>query len=103
MISGPRTPGITSCNGAPTTTSTLAVQTTTTTASTTTTTTTTSPSKWLHLCWLIILIPCFIALLIVIKKRCKTPVNYSGVEMVNFGFTQVDEEPILAQGTAVAV
>ena len=40
-----------------------------------------------------------------IKKRLiKTPAdNYSGIEMDNLAFEQVDEEPILAQDTAVDV
>ena len=40
-----------------------------------------------------------------IKKRCKTPVNYSSVEMINFGFVAQDpiQEQILDQDTAVVV
>ena len=64
-----------------------------------------SPLKWLHLLWLILIIPFSIILLIMIKKRCKTPVNYSSVEMINFGFVAQDpiQEPILDQDTAVVV
>ena len=64
-----------------------------------------SPLKWLHLLWLILIIPFSIILLIMIKKRCKTPVNYSSVEMINFGFVAQHpiQEPILDQDTAVVV
>ena len=40
-----------------------------------------------------------------IKKRCKTPVNYSSVEMINFNFNAQDpiQEPILDQDIGVTV
>ena len=38
------------------------------------------------------------------KRLIKTPADdYSGIEMDNLAFEQVDEEPILAQDTAVDV